>query len=764
MGVCGCCVHSELNSTMLCHSFLSLSFFFWINGSIKKKRTMKMMIPEVSMRSATFQDRSVIEISKDSPTTLRSPTWLINFRRGNSFECATFLTSLLLGQGYNAFVVFGYASREQVQCDRTRITCPYLPKAEPKIIEEEHAINLTYKLKPPADFRSKFLLKMDAREKLKFETAIQEEEEKQAKIIMELEKPRPDKYHGHRVHAWVVVLPAINDTKGKQIKNPFFIESSSGEMYDLNDPQTNLLYLGVESIWNDENYWINIQEDSIGCDKINWDLTSTKLWEHLLPGEPWTMRGIEDDLIEEDIKIEQEKHLDMPASYVNEIFINSLDYERRYPQAHKTKFYKKVKVDLYSPYVQLDGLIEKITIYDDYEYTVPIEIYEKYTNRNDQLVQSQRNLNTNYVTDFYKRGRVDACKEHCFYMNDDNSSMYNERILHFYDVIRLDGLSEIYVHPLRLTQYYSNREDFLYYRDVEFSPDKGDPVVDGIHYRHIQRITEKYRRNELLPASRDISIREFILTEKEIHLKFHYEDDRITRGMRVYKKPEPGENLNVHTAVIQEYNPDAMSVPEQNLYLFRELEKLLKEEDQCVSNVRNAETEISSFIKTRTNEYLNPQLIISSFDRNRIEETGKSIKDSISISHSLRDITKPADHLASYLARIGNPKHISKAQAYLLREDCLSDFKDSQVNKANVILRKSEELTEELNKLQALLTQNEDLTREEEDELLAKTNEINFNLHLLEMKLDRHKNLVPLRYKMLVEFLQQDERLSILNK
>lgn len=117
--------------------------------------------------------------------------------------------------------------------------------------------------------------------------------------------------------------------------------------------------------------------------------------------------------------------------------------------------------------------------------------------------------------------------------------------------------------------------------------------------------------------------------------------------------------------------------------------------------------------------------MISSFDRNRIE-TGKPIKvfartslmyysrtkythpnftqDTASIS-SLEKIIKPADHLAPYLARIGNPKQISKAQAYLLREDCLNDFKQSEVNKANLIVRESEKLTEKLNELQTLLTQ-----------------------------------------------------------
>lgn len=306
--------------------------------------------------------------------------------------------------------------------------------------------------------------------------------------------------------------------KGKQVTSPFFIEPSSGEMYDLTDPRTNLLYLGVESIWNDQNYWINIQQDSIGCDKINWNLTLTELWEHLLPGEPWTMRGVEDDVVEEDVKMEREKHLDMPGSYVKEIYISSLgkpriyidalyifytlrtisfflqqicnknvtpfiEFEKRYPRGHKTIFYKKVKVDLYAPYVQLDGIIEKITIYDDYEYTTPIEICEKYANRNDNLIQSRRNLNTNYIVDRYERGRPDACKgnryqirflsifsnngefsEHRYYNHESSPFIFSERTLRFYDMVRIDGLSEMHMYPYRLTQYYVNREDLLYYR------------------------------------------------------------------------------------------------------------------------------------------------------------------------------------------------------------------------------------------------------------------------------------------------------------
>jgi len=61
--------------------------------------------------------------------------------------------------------------------------------------------------------------------------------------------------------------------------------------------------------------------------------------------------------------------------------------------------------------------------------------------------------------------------------------------------------------------------------------------------------------------------------------------------------------------------------------------------------------------------------------------------------------------LGPYLARIGNPVHISKTEAYLLRDDCLSDFKQTAIDKANRILHMIEKQAMELEKLQTLLTQ-----------------------------------------------------------
>lgn len=59
----------------------------------------------------------------------------------------------------------------------------------------------------------------------------------------------------------------------------------------------------------------------------------------------------------------------------------------------------------------MDGLIEKITIYDDYECESPLKVFEKYANRGDRLYKSTKDLKNNgSVVDEYKRGRIDACK------------------------------------------------------------------------------------------------------------------------------------------------------------------------------------------------------------------------------------------------------------------------------------------------------------------------------------------------------------------
>ncbi|CAK9808607.1 Dynein regulatory complex subunit 7 [Anthophora plagiata] len=701
--------------------------------------------------------------SENRPTQLRSPTWLLQFRKGNSFECATFLTSLLLGHGYNAYVVSGYASREQTLCDLTRRPCPYLPQPEkPRVVQPEQVETeiSKYKLKPPTEYESKFLSELEEEKARRLQEKLRKDEMEQQKLIEELEQLPVDEYWGYRIHAWVAILPEMGGLRDQEISYPIFIESTTGVSYNATDDDTAQLYLGIESIWNDKNYWVNMQGSAKSCVSIEWDLMKVELWEHLLPGEPWTMRGVGED-IEEDIAVQQEKHLDMPFSYVKEIDISVQEFERRYPNGTKTIFYKKAKVELYAPYLQIDGMLQRVTVYDDYECTIPIEIYENYTNRSDNLVESRRNLNNDAVMDFYARGRSDHCKEHRYFFNG-LSTVDSERILIFYQIARFDGLSKIEMHPTYITQHFADRDDFLYYRHVEFVREKNVTVQQDIHYRHIWKIVEKFDRDEQIIANKNIAIREFAIGENEIRLTYHYGTGRYTRATRMYVKPplaERGERLVLDPLMTHGYNP--LDEPEKSLDLLYELDAQLNAEDTSISQIRAAEKEIFSFLETRDNEYLTPKLLISVYDKLREPEYMTEID--ATRAQSQKDITEVVDYLQPYLARLGNPAEVSKSNASQIQYECLNDYKQLLVRRANNILRKFDEYSQELMKVQAGLTQSEDLTREEEEQIFNKMNEINFYLQTLETRLNRHRELVPKRYKMLMEHLQQSPYLSMLH-
>ncbi|KOC64733.1 Coiled-coil domain-containing protein lobo like protein [Habropoda laboriosa] len=696
------------------------------------------------------------------PRQLRSPTWLQQFRKGNSFECATFLTSLLLGQGYNAYVVSGYASREQTLCDLTRRPCPYLPQSEKLHVVQPVQVQTEitkYKFKPPTEYKSEFLSELEEEKARRLQEKLLQDEREQQKLIEELEQLPVDEYWGYRIHAWVTILPEMGGLRDQEISYPLFIESTTGASYNATDDDTAQLYLGVESIWNDKNYWVNMQKSAKSCVNIVWDLMKVELWEHLLPGEPWTMRGVGED-IEEDIAVQQEKHLDMPFSYVKEIDISVQDFDKRYPNGTKTIFYKKAKVEQYAPYLQTDGMIQRVTLYDDYNCMNPIEVYENYSNRSDNLVESRRNLNDDAVIDYYARGRSDQCQEHRYFLNCI-STVDSERILHFYQIARFDGLSNIEMHPTYMTQHFVDRDDFLYYRHVQFTREKNVTVQQDIHYRHIGKIVEKFNRDERIIANKNIAIREFAIGENKIHITYHYKPGRFTRATRMYVKPplaERGDRLVLNPSMTHGYNP--LDEPDKSLDLLYELGTQLNEEDTAISQIRAAEKEIFSFLEARDNEYLTPKLLISIYDKLREPEYMAEIY--ATRAQSQKDITKIVDYLQPYLARIGNLAEISKSNASMIRYECLNDYKQLLIRRANKILHKFDEYSHELVKVQAGLTQSEDLTREEEEQVFNKMNEINFYLQTLETRLNRHRELVPKRYKMLMEHLQRSPYLSVL--
>jgi hypothetical protein len=93
----------------------------------------------------------------DFPQVLWSATKVLREQRGNCFDFSVLLCSLLLGAGYDAYVVAGYATREVCNMDQSRRVCPLLVKKEERHEERQKREVGKYAVKPPKDMNSKYL-------------------------------------------------------------------------------------------------------------------------------------------------------------------------------------------------------------------------------------------------------------------------------------------------------------------------------------------------------------------------------------------------------------------------------------------------------------------------------------------------------------------------------------------------------------------------------------------------------------------------------
>ncbi|KAE8748883.1 hypothetical protein FOCC_FOCC004477 [Frankliniella occidentalis] len=70
-------------------------------------------------------------VKNHKPATLVSPWTVLERQSAHCFELATLLVSLLIGAGYDAYVVSGNATREVCNNNQLHVVCPDLiPKPE----------------------------------------------------------------------------------------------------------------------------------------------------------------------------------------------------------------------------------------------------------------------------------------------------------------------------------------------------------------------------------------------------------------------------------------------------------------------------------------------------------------------------------------------------------------------------------------------------------------------------------------------------------
>ncbi|XP_059160547.1 dynein regulatory complex subunit 7-like [Physella acuta] len=715
---------------------------------------------------ADYLNFETLDPSYELPKRLISPATILKRQKGNCFEYSTLLCSMLIGAGYDAYVVSGYANRDTCLADESREICPLLKKKEEEKQEEKKKQIKKYTVKPPKDLRSKFELKMEARkvEEQKAEDLRRklEAEQKQA----ELEKPQPNPLHGLQIHSWVLVLSGK-----REVPESFFIEPFTG----LSHPTTSDAYLGIESLWNHLNYWVCMQDCSDGISKVSYDLGDCVQWEFMFPSVDKPQLIIpeaEDDLDnldEEENKEEEEHHLDMPPSWVEPLQLSQKDFEMRCPHGKKTKLYKRAKVEKFAHYLMPDGLITRLSIYDDKDLTDLMMVKEYFEHRADKLNLRVHNHRTGWITEYFHPGRLKQVKEHCYRASAPEPE--NDRTMMFYSDARVDGLVKRTETPLSMTEHFKGRDDFLFYKHVEFGKraKKFGPQEDTNTniLKPIVKMIQRFDHNPAKPANSDISELVFLVAEDKIHITYHTEEAHIASSFREYIKPQNWEEKGAVLAWSQEMHATFQADPNfpqcKQVELYQNLLHLLKMEESCTEAVRDSEEEVKEILSSRQREEIASQLDISVYDTERNEKAKKHRRELERqlLEEKMRKQEMEIDYLAPFLAQMGDPEKITKPQALKLKEDCLADLKHRLINKANLIQSRFEKETQELQKKQAWYQQNQvSMSKDDEEDYLNYCSEAMFRIHILELRLARHKENAPHKYMNLEQKLRQDPRLA----
>ncbi|XP_009079990.1 PREDICTED: coiled-coil domain-containing protein lobo homolog [Acanthisitta chloris] len=540
------------------------------------------------------------------PSSLYSPTTILKYQRGNCFDFTMLLCSMLIGAGYDAYCVHGYATREICTLDQTQELCPLLRK--PQEVPKEEMKSSKCEVRFQLDLQSKFELQQKVKQKEEIEAA--QKKEREEEMAMEVEKPKPDPLHGLRVHTWVLVV------SGKRsVPETFFINPLTGNSHSTKDE----CFLGVESVWNHRNYWVNMQDCRKGCQDLSFDLSDATHWEMMFPDSNRFFELLtklpERDMDDMPEKEARDLSFDMPQSWVAQIELSSKEYENFYCQGKKVILYKKAKLEKWAPRVNENGLVERLTIYRDLDCTEVVEVREWFKNRADMLDMREVNKQTQLTTDYFSQGHSLHLKAHTYTSLEPETG----HTMEFYHEARADDLWKLVESATGMTEYFVGRDDFLHTRHMELGKREKKMDVAGTRtdpgFRPVVQIKEYFHRNPEKPADEDVEERIFMITDESIQLTHYLEDHDIIASKVVFfkatQRDRKGEEIFLTEDMCVKYQPWSSEKHKNVLHLYKMLGELRKEQNCLKQHVWESEVEVLNILNVRENEETNVKLSVS---------------------------------------------------------------------------------------------------------------------------------------------------------
>lgn len=687
------------------------------------------------------------------PNRLVSPDTLLRRRKGNSFEMATLLCSLLIGNGFRAMVVSGYATREVVNNNQERVVCPFVPRVADEDVDSDDldagvkvAKENKYALQDPIDLRSKFELEMAerrAKERAQDERNKLEEEQRERE---RLERLDDDPYHGWRVHAWVAIIPKEKSAKRSICSSTateesvFFVEPCTGFRVETSDPA----YLAIESVWNEHNYHVNCQEPITNIASMKWNFSDASQWQTLLVDE---MTAVRAEIADASDALNR-KYLDMPHSWVNKLHVNNTAYEEKFPGGHKTIRYKRAIYERFQNYYNTDGLMKRLTIYENLNYVGQLRQWQWYENRADLLFLIKIDFVQQQTNQYFDKGRPDKLRR-CTYTDDPTLPT----VFYFNWRTRIDALKRLEKHPKYIREYFGQRDDKLISR--EFTVEDEERLIC---------VSEKFERDPKKESRHNISIRTFDLTNGFIRLQYHYGKDEITPTIREFKRPPEPEYgceivYNFEDSETNKFNKEEhLSKVEQYLLLLEQL----RAEEHCMKAYKLRSDDISQIAQNRSDEMANPTLSFSIFDslRNSAARSMRLARQEQLERRKELVLKSQPDYLAPYLVRYSHRKP-TNTESETIMNACLRDFEAEYVYVLNELQRAYEDQAAEEESLRQFLNKFQHQFEDFEYEVLAKQGErIESNKRVLQQRIETVQREFQEKYETIRISIINDKRLE----
>lgn len=84
------------------------------------------------------------------------------------------------------------------------------------------------------------------------------------------------------------------------------------------------------------------------------------------------------------------------------------EFDERYPNGSKCIHYKRALLELFAPYLNNDGVMKRLTVFKNLDYTEQTNLWQWLRNRDDSLELIEKDFQTKKIIETYRNERSDG--------------------------------------------------------------------------------------------------------------------------------------------------------------------------------------------------------------------------------------------------------------------------------------------------------------------------------------------------------------------